>query len=91
MIRASHKSQQSKADDYADWVQLHGAQCGICKKQENSQYRRRLSWDHNHKTGEFRGFLCSKCNQGIGLLGDSPKILASAIDYLKQRGYYGED
>lgn len=38
--------------------------------------------DHCHATGVVRGLLCSTCNSGIGLLNDSPKLLASAIKYL---------
>lgn len=40
--------------------------------------------DHNHETGQVRGVLCGNCNTGIGMLGDSPDILASAITYLRR-------
>lgn len=39
--------------------------------------------DHNHETREVRGLLCSDCNRGIGLLKDSPLILANALKYLE--------
>jgi hypothetical protein len=48
-----------------------------------------LCIDHNHETGEVRGLLCHKCNQGMGLLGDSEERLLKAATYLKERGQYG--
>lgn len=43
-----------------------------------------LEVDHDHHTGEIRGMLCSKCNMGIGLLGDTEEGVASALRYLKK-------
>lgn len=55
--------------------------CECCGKppKKNS-----LSLDHNHKTGEFRGWLCILCNTGIGSLGDSVEGLIKAIRYLNR-------
>lgn len=66
--------------------------CLICNDSLTDPKRHRLNQfniDHNHKTGEVRGLLCSKCNTGLGYLKDNPKILREAADYLEQRGYYG--
>jgi hypothetical protein len=41
--------------------------------------------DHDHGTGEIRGFLCLSCNQGLGQFRDEPAILLRAIVYLRQR------
>jgi len=38
--------------------------------------------DHCHTTGKIRGFLCQKCNHGLGLFNDSIQALKSAIEYL---------
>jgi len=38
--------------------------------------------DHNHKTDKFRGWLCHKCNRGLGAFNDNPNLLLKAIDYL---------
>lgn len=38
--------------------------------------------DHCHRTGKVRGALCSRCNAGIGLLGDCPVRAANATLYL---------
>ncbi len=42
-----------------------------------------LHWDHDHETGEFRGWLCHSCNVALGLFKDSPLILKSALQYLE--------
>lgn len=39
--------------------------------------------DHDHKTGEIRGLLCSYCNLGLGYFEDSQVILLSAANYLE--------
>ena len=39
--------------------------------------------DHDHVTGQFRGWLCRNCNQGIGKLGDNITTLQNAIRYLQ--------
>lgn len=52
--------------------------CGkLCDKET-------LNLDHDHKTGEFRGYLCRSCNVGIGQLGDTIEGLNMGIRYLKK-------
>ena len=58
----------------------HNGKCDICGKKEE----RRLSIDHNHETGNFRGFLCRACNGGLGLFKDDIKNLQKAIKYLEE-------
>ena len=36
------------------------------------------------ETGKFRGWLCHKCNTGIGMLGDSLGAVSKAVEYLKR-------
>jgi hypothetical protein len=45
--------------------------------------------DHNHQTNQVRGLICSQCNTGIGLLGDSPERLMKAVEYLTQADVSG--
>ncbi len=56
--------------------------CAICRRHQNN-FKHRLSVDHNHKTGEIRGLLCSVCNTGLGNFKDDTHILERAIEYLK--------
>ena len=42
-----------------------------------------LSYDHCHKNGYFRGWLCHQCNRGLGLFKDNPDLLRLAAEYLE--------
>lgn len=41
-----------------------------------------LHLDHDHTTGKFRGWLCSRCNTAIGKLGDNVAGVRRALAYL---------
>jgi Recombination endonuclease VII len=43
-----------------------------------------LCLDHDHVTRTFRGWLCRRCNRGIGILGDNLEGLMRAVAYLKR-------
>lgn len=55
--------------------------CACCGRLKTSQ--KNLSLDHNHITGEVRGFICQNCNLGLGHFQDSSDILRKAIKYLE--------
>jgi hypothetical protein len=38
--------------------------------------------DHDHATGQFRGWVCPRCNTGLGYV-EQPDWLAQARDYLR--------
>ena len=47
----------------------------------------RICFDHDHITGEFRGWLCYHCNTALGYVRDSPDTLRKLARYLiKIRG-----
>ena len=56
----------------------------LCERCGKPPQRRAMHLDHDHTTGRFRGWLCHKCNVGIGLLGDNIEGLQSAIEYLQK-------
>lgn len=41
--------------------------------------------DHCHATGVFRGWLCNRCNRGLGYFGDTIEGLQMALRYLQTR------
>ena len=52
--------------------------CRICRKKPRT---RRLAVDHDHKTNEVRGLLCSRCNEGLGRFEWDEKVLTNLIVY----------
>ena len=40
--------------------------------------------DHCHTTGNYRGWLCGGCNQGLGKFYDNVDTLQRAIEYLER-------
>ena len=43
-----------------------------------------LFLDHCHVTGLFRGWLCSRCNLGLGKFGDDMKKIKMAVVYMER-------
>ena len=64
-------------DDYNLILEVQDYKCMICKQ------IKKLSVDHNHKTGQIRGLLCHNCNVGLGNFKDNCDYLKTAIEYLK--------
>ncbi len=64
------------------YEQLLAEQDGVCAICKEPPERTRLAVDHDHSTGAIRGLLCSDCNTAIGLLGDDPSTIQSALTYL---------
>jgi len=44
----------------------------------------KLVLDHCHESEVFRGWLCDRCNRGIGVLGDTLESLEKALKYLRK-------
>lgn len=53
--------------------------CDLCR--ENNI---RIVFDHCHREGHFRGWLCDRCNRVLGLVKDSQKLLKAMAKYLER-------
>jgi hypothetical protein len=50
--------------------------CGDCDK--------KLVIDHCHQTGRVRGLLCTRCNVGLGIFGESVAQIKKSIGYIEK-------
>lgn len=67
---------------------LRSGVCKICGEPEKTKKQgtlRRLSIDHDHRTGKVRGLLCYYCNLGLGKFKDNPELLMKAYLYYKTK------
>jgi hypothetical protein len=55
---------------------------GVCECCDQPPKKKGLALDHDHETGQFRGWLCTSCNIGLGMLGDSREGLERALAYI---------
>lgn len=76
-------------DQYMQMLADQDHKCDICRTEirpVSAQKDRALTAcvDHDHSTNKVRGLLCNKCNQGIGMLGDSADTVERAAAYLRR-------
>ncbi len=64
-------------------LQMQNNQCAIC---EVGLTDKNTHIDHCHEGGYVRKILCGKCNQALGLFGESTENLKKAIEYLREYG-----
>ena len=75
----SNEGRNWRRKERKKYEHLNTGFCHICDRQSDS-----LHFDHDHKTGKYRGFLCHFCNTGIGKLGDDIEGVARALRYLEK-------
>lgn len=67
--------------EYDRMYQIQEGACAICRKHQ-TEFKKRLAIDHNHKTGRVRGLLCDACNHLIANAKENTCILQATIQYL---------
>lgn len=68
-------------DQFNQLFEKQNGCCAICGRHQ-SEFKRSLAVDHDHKTGEVRGLLCFTCNRVLGMFYDDPVKFLRAADYL---------
>lgn len=46
--------------------------------------KKMIAFDHNHVTGEFRGWICVPCNSSIGMAKENIDTIEKIVEYLKK-------
>lgn len=50
--------------------------CEICRRKST------IDFDHDHATGDFRGWICRRCNLVLGMVKDDRRLLRLLAEYL---------
>jgi len=65
-------------------LKLQSGVCAICREPRNESERKKyLCVDHDHKTGTVRGLLCDLCNTALGAFRERADLAQLGVDYLK--------
>ncbi len=78
----SHLLEKRYGITVEQYEQMDREQGGLCKICRRPPGKKRLHVDHDHKTGDVRGLLCSNCNRVLGLMEDREDWLRAAVRYL---------
>jgi hypothetical protein len=70
------KSKYKLTSEQAQQILDHHGVCECCGEE------RATDIDHDHATGEFRGFICGGCNTAAGHIKDSPARAMALARYL---------
>jgi len=82
---AAHESRVGKVyglkpGQYEAIYEAQDGCCYICTRAVGKA--KKLSVDHDHKTGYVRGLLCTTCNNMLGHARDEISFFGRAVDYL---------
>lgn len=80
--RYANHSRYAGFVSYDHHLEEQNGVCGICAREPRPG--KLLHVDHDHDTMKFRGLLCSKCNQALGVFGDNESGIKRALDYLRK-------
>jgi transcription elongation factor Elf1 len=58
--------------------------CPICRKRSIVGITAKIVTDHDHHTGNVRGFICDSCNTGLGRFKNGENYLMNAVNYIKE-------
>jgi Recombination endonuclease VII len=79
--REAERKSSWKANGLPEPTRTRPDKCECCGRDPG---QRALCLDHDHDTNEFRGWLCTSCNAGIGSLGDDLEGVLNAVSYLNK-------
>jgi transcription elongation factor Elf1 len=63
--------------------------CPICRKRSIVGITAKIVADHDHNTGNIRGYICDSCNTGLGRFKNGENYLMNAVNYIKDNDALG--
>lgn len=67
---------------YRELLKKQNNRCALCHNPE-VKFKKRLSVDHNHKTGQVRALLCLGCNTKLAII-ENVQFVSLAKKYLRE-------
>lgn len=62
--------------------------CPLCNRSKDDlahlAYKNPFVLDHDHSTGEARGWICQDCNTAVARMGDSVETARRMVEYLER-------
>jgi hypothetical protein len=83
--KALEKRYGITSETYWELYAYQDGRCYICRWATGKS--RRLTVDHDHKTGLVRGLLCRPCNTFLGVIRDCIEAAERVVAYLKDPPY----
>jgi hypothetical protein len=80
--RSDLKKYKISPEEFDEMFIKQSGLCAICGSNPETEGKV-LYIDHCHSSGKVRGLLCQKCNTGLGVFLDTPKLLRQAANYLE--------
>jgi transcription elongation factor Elf1 len=63
--------------------------CPICRKRSIVGVTAKIVADHDHHTGNIRGYICDSCNTGLGRFKNGENYLMNAVNYIREHDALG--
>ena len=92
--RAANREKLQKRRASPQWKAYMRAYCGLpeptrprpkrCEGCARPPQKKSLCLDHDHLTGKFRGWLCTRCNLAAAMLADDPRLCLKLAAYLRK-------
>jgi hypothetical protein len=79
------KTQQAKDMEKTKPSKGTPFKCPICRKRSIVGITAKIVADHDHHTGNVRGFICDSCNTGLGRFKNGENYLMNAVNYIKEK------
>lgn len=80
-VRGLKRNYSMSKEQYLALFEKQKGCCASCGE-HGSNFKRRLHVDHDHKTKEIRGLLCTRCNPLIGMAKEDTSRMILAAAYL---------
>lgn len=88
--KARHRLYGISPEDQQALFEKQNGCCGICES-PLEQFSKRCQMDHDHVTGEVRGFLCTRCNTNLDFMESNRDAmdvyLARSAELQKKKGH----